>query len=95
MKLQIRDVALQHKLQNFHKQAVFVIAAQRLFPDRRLSNRRFPELMFPDLQRDIHIPWPIHRDIRFHDLHIPQPGQLRLGLDFCLSFPSNLEFPNI
>ena len=26
MTLQIRDVALQHKLQNFHKQVVFVIA---------------------------------------------------------------------
>ena len=62
MKLQIRDVALQHKFQNFHKQAEFVIAAPRLFPDRRLSNRRFPELMFPDLHRDIHIPRPIHRD---------------------------------
>ena len=26
MKLQIRDVALQHKFQNFHIQAVFLIA---------------------------------------------------------------------
>ena len=25
--------------------------------------------MFPDLYRDIHIPWPAHWDVRFPDLH--------------------------
>ena len=33
-----------------------VLLALRLFPDRHLSDRRFPEFMFPDLHRDIHVP---------------------------------------
>ena len=49
-------------------------AALRLFPDRHLPDRWEPGLdtntdhsldilMFPDLQRDINIPQPVHRDM--------------------------------
>ena len=37
--------------------------ALRLFPDRHLSDRFFPNHPFPDLHRDIHIPRQVHRDI--------------------------------
>ena len=33
----------------------------RLFPDRGLSDRLFPDRPFPNLHRDIHIPQPVHR----------------------------------
>ena len=47
-----------------------------LFPDRRLSDHRFPECTPPRLKQ---LPRPVHRDIRFPNqfIEIPFPYILR------------------
>ena len=35
------------------------------------SNQLIEKYMFPDLHRDIHVPRPVQREIRFPDLHLP------------------------
>ena len=58
---------------------MFSFSALCLFPDRRLSDRRFPELMLPDLHKDIHVPGPVHRDVRFPDLHLLRPVHSKIN----------------
>ena len=47
--------------------------ALRLFPDLRLSDRRFPDYSYPNIHRVMHIPRPVHRDGCYPNLQLPVP----------------------
>ena len=49
-----------------------------LFRPRHYSDHSIDIYSYPDLHRDKHIPRPVHRDIRFSDLHGPRPWYRQL-----------------